>query len=302
MCFRKKKQYFSLFFSKNSCNQQIFCIFAGEMQMSINLHGQLLDLSLPKVMAIVNVSPDSFYTSWGQEGEQVLLDHVQTALRDGADILDIGACSTRPGSAPVSSAVEWQRLEPALQAIRYHFPLAVLSVDTFRSEIAERAIAIGADLINDVSGGDEAMWRVVAEHRVPYVLTHASELPQKTTSYDATMSEVLGFLQARLDMLHRMGVADVVIDPGFGFGKTQQQNYALLNQMDVLATLHAPILVGISRKSMLYKPLDATPMDVLPATIAANTIALQRGANILRVHDVAAAKQTIEITRLTQNT
>ena len=301
MCFRKKKQYFSLFFSKNSCNQQIFCIFAGEMQMSINLHGQLFDLSSPKVMAIVNVSPDSFYTSWGQEGEQVLLDHVQTALRDGADILDIGACSTRPGSAPVSSVVERQRLEPALQAIRYHFPLAVLSVDTFRSEIAERAIAIGADLINDVSGGDEAMWRVVAEHRVPYVLTHASELPQKTTSYDATMSEVLGVLQARLDMLHRMGVADVVIDPGFGFGKTQQQNYALLNQMDVLATLHAPILVGISRKSMLYKPLDATPMDVLPATIAANTIALQRGANILRVHDVAAAKQTIKITELTHN-
>jgi dihydropteroate synthase len=145
------------------------------------------------------------------------------------------------------------------------------------------------------------MWRVVAEHHVPYVLTHASDVTLPSASYDSTMSEVLGFLQTRLDVLHRMGIADVVIDPGFGFGKTQQQNYALLNQMDVLAALHAPILVGISRKSMLYKPLDVTPMDVLPATIAANTIALQRGANILRVHDVAAAKQTIQITELTHN-
>lgn len=271
------------------------------MQMSINLHGQLLDLSSPKVMAIVNVSPDSFYTSWGKEGEQVLLDHVQTALREGADILDIGACSTRPGSVFASAATEWQRLEPALRSIRYHFPQAVLSVDTFRSEIAEMAIKMGADIINDVSGGNEDMWHVVAQYHVPYVLTHASDVTLPSASYDSTMSEVLGFLQTRLDVLHRMGIADVVIDPGFGFGKTVQQNYKLLNQLDICADLHAPILVGVSRKSMLYRSLETTPSEVLPATIAANTIALERGANILRVHDVAAAKQAIQVVQLIQN-
>lgn len=269
------------------------------MQMSIKLHGQLLDLSLPKVMAIVNVSPDSFYTSWGQVGEQLLLENVQNALSEGADILDIGACSTRPGGSLVDTTTEWQRLEPALCAIRYHFPQAVVSVDTFRPEIAHQAIALGADMINDVSGGDETMWKVLAEHRTPYVLTHACEIAPHASTYDATMSQVIDFLQVRLDRLHRLGVADVVVDPGFGFGKTQQQNYTILNQLELLSVLHAPILAGISRKSMLYKPLDSAPSEVLPATIAANTIALERGANILRVHDVAAAKQAIAIYLLT---
>ena len=193
---------------------------------------RLMDLSLPRVMAIINVSPDSFYTSVYENveatrrlgDEVVLLDAVQRALDEGADILDIGACSTRPGSTPVDAAVEWERLEWALKLVRSHFPDAVVSVDTFRADVAEKAIGLGANIINDVSGGaaDERMWDVVAKHDVPYILTLAQELRKggEKEGYDYTMSEVLRFFEERLDRLHRMGVKDVVLDPGFGFGKT----------------------------------------------------------------------------------
>ena len=280
---------------------------------------RLMDLSLPRVMAIINVSPDSFYTSVYENGavvkrlggetvrrlddEVVLLDAVQRALDEGADILDIGACSTRPGSTPVDAAVEWERLEWALKVVRSHFSNAVLSVDTFRAEVAEKAIGLGANIINDVSGGDaeEKMWDVVAKYDVPYILTLSQELRKgdEKEGYDYTMSEVLCFFEERLNRLHRMGVKDVVVDPGFGFGKTIEENYTILREMEVLKVLHAPILVGVSRKSMLYKPLGLEPKDVLPATIAAQVMALERGANILRVHDVAAAKQAIQIVQLT---
>lgn len=283
---------------------------------------RLVDLSLPRVMAIINVSPDSFYTSiyggvWSLdsgitsrelrvadlESSDVLLGAVQCALDEGADILDIGACSTRPGSTPVNAAVEWERLEWALKLIRSHFPDAVISVDTFRADVAEKAIGVGVNIINDVSGGDvdARMWDVVAKYDVPYILTLAQELGKggEKVGYDYTMSKVLRFFEERLDRLHHMGVKDVVLDPGFGFGKTLEDNYTILREMEVLKVLHAPVLVGISRKSMLYKPLGLDPKDVLPATIAANVMALERGANILRVHDVAAAKQAIQIVQLT---
>lgn len=274
------------------------------MQYSINVHKQLLDLSLPRIMAIVNITPDSFYTSWSGLSENTLLDAIQNMLHEGADMIDIGACSTRPNSVSVDADAEWARLSPALQAIRYHFPSAILSVDTFRAEIAEKALEAGADMINDVFGGGESerMWEVVAAHRVPYILTHAQALsvPSHPTDYDYTMSQVVDFMQSSINRLHKMGVADVIIDPGFGFNKTEQQNYTILRDMDILHSLHVPILVGISRKSMLYNPLGLTPADVLPATIAAHTIALDRGAKILRVHDVAAAKQAITVYSLTQ--
>ena len=273
------------------------------MQLSIKIGNHLLDLSSPKVMAIVNITPDSFYTSWSNINEQCLLNSIQNILVQGADIIDIGACSTRPGSIPVDTKEEWERLAPVLRTIRTNFPKAIISVDTFRTEIAEKAIREGADIINDVYGGDgdEKLWEVIAKYRVPYILTYAQSVTaiENNTAYDYTMSRMLDFFQSRLDELHRMGIADVIIDPGFGFSKTEQQNYTILNQLNVLNSLHAPILAGISRKSMLYKPLSATPSDVLPATIAANTIALERGANILRVHDVAAAKQAIAIYSLT---
>jgi dihydropteroate synthase len=274
------------------------------MQYSINVHKQLLDLSLPRIMAIVNITPDSFYTSWSDLSKNTLLDAIQNMLHEGADMIDIGACSTRPNSVPVDADAEWARLSPALQAIRYHFPSAILSVDTFRAEIAEKALKAGADMINDVFGGGESerIWEVVAAHRVPYILTHAQALsvPSHPTDYDYTMSQVVDFMQSSINRLHKMGVADVIIDPGFGFNKTEQQNYTILRDMDILHSLHVPILVGISRKSMLYNPLGLTPADVLPATIAAHTIALDRGAKILRVHDVAAAKQAITVYSLTQ--
>ena len=306
----KKRPLFHTFWPKNSYNQQIFCTFAGQMLLKVQ-DSRLMDLSLPRVMAIINVSPDSFYTSVYENveatrrlgDEVVLLDAVQRALDEGADILDIGACSTRPGSTPVDAAVEWERLEWALKLVRSHFPDAVVSVDTFRADVAEKAIGLGANIINDVSGGaaDERMWDVVAKYDVPYILTLAQELRKggEKEGYDYTMSEVLRFFEERLDRLHRMGVKDVVLDPGFGFGKTLEDNYTILREMEVLKVLHAPVLVGVSRKSMLYKPLGLEPKDVLPATIAAQVMALERGANILRVHDVAAAKQAIQIVQLT---
>lgn len=306
----KKRPLFHTFWPKNSYNQQIFCTFAGQMLLKVQ-DSRLMDLSLPRVMAIINVSPDSFYTSVYENveatrrlgDEVVLLDAVQRALDEGADILDIGACSTRPGSMPVDAAVEWERLEWALKLVRSHFPDAVVSVDTFRADVAEKAIGLGANIINDVSGGaaDERMWDVVAKHDVPYILTLAQELRKgsEKEGYDYTMSEVLRFFEERLDRLHRMGVKDVVLDPGFGFGKTLEDNYTILREMEVLKVLHTPMLVGVSRKSMLYKPLGLEPKDVLPATIAAQVMALERGANILRVHDVAAAKQAIQIVQLT---
>ena len=306
----KKRPLFHTFWPKNSYNQQIFCTFAGQMLLKVQ-DSRLMDLSLPRVMAIINVSPDSFYTSVYENveatrrlgDEVVLLGAVQRALDEGADILDIGACSTRPGSTPVDAAVEWERLEWALKLVRSHFPDAVVSVDTFRADVAEKAIGLGANIINDVSGGaaDERMWDVVAKYDVPYILTLAQELRKggDKEGYDYTMSEVLHFFEERLDRLHRMGVKDVVLDPGFGFGKTLEDNYTILREMEVLKVLHAPVLVGVSRKSMLYKPLGLEPKDVLSATIAAQVMALERGANILRVHDVAAAKQASQIVQLT---
>ncbi|MBO5404474.1 MAG: dihydropteroate synthase [Paludibacteraceae bacterium] len=266
------------------------------MKKSILLRGQLVDFSRPRVMAIVNLSPDSFYTSYSVIDEAAFLVQIDTLLQEGADWLDLGACSTRPGFIPVSSQEEWQLLRKGIEIIRHHWPKVPLSVDTFRVEIAEKALSCGADMVNDVGimNEDVAVWGVLANGGVPYILTYSQEAASTNI-----MSDMLHFFQERLDSLHRQGIADVVIDPGFGFAKTIQQNYAILRQLDVLRTLNAPILVGVSRKSMLYKPLQTTPADVLPATVAAHTLALERGADILRVHDVKAAVQAITIYQLT---
>lgn len=272
------------------------------MEKSIRIGNRLMDFSRPRVMAIINLSDESFYTSCSATDESALLAYVESALSKGADMLDVGACSTRPGSDPVSEQLEWERLSLGLRAIRHHWPEVILSVDTFRAAVADKALLAGADIINDVYGGEKeaAMWDVVAAHRVPYVLTHSMPIAP-AENYDPTMSELLHYLQDRLYRLHRKGVADVIVDPGFGFGKTVEQNYAILRQLDLLDVLHAPVLVGVSRKSMLYRPLDATPDQVLPATVAAHTMALERGADILRVHDVEAAHQAIRIFELTHN-
>ena len=268
------------------------------MKKSILLRGQLVDFSRPRVAAIVNLSPDSFYTSYSVIDEAAFLVQIDTLLQEGADWLDLGACSTRPGFIPVSSQEEWQLLRKGIEIIRHHWPKVPLSVDTFRVEIAEKALSCGAAMVNDVGimNEDVAVWSVLANRGVPYILTYSQEVASTNI-----MSDMLHFFQERLDSLHRQGIADVVIDPGFGFAKTIQQNYAILRQLDVLRTLNAPILVGVSRKSMLYKPLQTIPADVLPATVAAHTLALERGADILRVHDVKAAVQAITIYQLTHD-
>lgn len=268
----------------------------------IRLHNSLLDLSHPRVMAIVNVSADSFYTSYAVSDEEEFLTSVEELIRAGADILDIGACSTRPNSTPISSEDEWHGLSRALEMIRAHWADIPISVDTFRASIADLALQHGADMINDVYGGeaDTCMWNVVKKHNVPYVLTHSLAIVDSTSGqYDSTLSQTLDYLQDRLSYLYRSGVKDVLVDPGFGFGKTVEQNYTLLRQLELFHVLRAPLLVGVSRKSMLYKPLQRTPQEVLPATTAAHMVALQKGANILRVHDVEAARQAIKIYELT---
>lgn len=296
--FLKKDTFFLYFLTKTLVFSQYFCNFAGQMEMSIRIHNQLMSLSRPRVMAIVNLSPDSFYTSCDIANEQHFLSQVENALNEGADILDLGACSTRPHSQPIDAITEWQLLCKGLSIVRHHWPNVPLSVDTFRFDIAQQAISYGADMINDVSGAlaDPRMWNLAAQHHIPYVLTHA----QTIGAEQPTMVQVLDFLQNQLHQLHVQGVADVIIDPGFGFGKTIEQNYDILRQLDVLQTLQAAILVGVSRKSMLYKPLGKTPQEVLPATVAAHMLALQGGAHILRVHDVQAAQQAIQIFQLTK--
>ena len=306
LTFFEKKCRKSVFFAKKYIflrslrgklhNSDIFCIFAGRMEKSILLRGQLMDFSRPRVMAILNLSLDSFYTSCSVASEADFLLHVEQLLRDGADWIDLGACSTRPDSQPVSAKQEWELLRRGIEMIRLHWSNVPISVDTFRREIAEQALLCGVDMINDVYANED-MWDVIARHHMPYVLTFSREMKMQNT----LLEETLHFLQEKLDVLHRKGIADVIVDPGFGFGKTQQQNYELLRHLDLLQVLHAPILVGISRKSMLYKPLETTPDNVLPATIAAHTLALERGADILRVHDVKAAVQAIKIHQLTHN-
>ncbi len=267
--------------------------------------GQLVDCSTPLVMGIVNVTPDSFAVRCSSCTEAGILHDASVMLQQGADILDIGGYSTRPNAPFVSEEEEWQRLRLALKTIRNAWPDVPVSVDTFRSEIARRAVSeYATNIINDVSGGqwDEQMFATVAQLGVPYVLTHTYWLTpdqQKASCEHDVVSDVLAFLQKRLDQLHQAGVADVIIDPGFGLGKTVEESYCLLREMAVLQVLHAPVLAGLSRKSMFFKPLQITPKDALNATTAANVLALERGANILRVHDVKAAREAVQVVQLT---
>ena len=263
-----------------------------------------MDLERPKVMAILNMTPDSFCRRCTSSAEADILAQVSLAMQQGADIIDIGGCSTRPGSSQPDAAEEWTRVEPALRAIRHAFPNAILSLDTFRADVAERAIGEwGVDIINDISGGnmDPRMDEVIARAHVPYIIMHMRGTPstmQSLTDYDDLLSEVIDFFQRRLDTLYSRGVSDVIVDPGFGFAKNLQQNYLLLRSVHTLRTLHAPILVGLSRKSMIYNALNCTAEEALNGTTVLNTLALKEGANILRVHDVKEAKEAVRLYEL----
>lgn len=271
---------------------------------SLNLSGTLREYTRPLVMGIVNVTPDSFFDGSRSFDEAALHKRVARLLDEGADMLDVGAYSSRPGADDVAPDEEIGRLRRALTIIRSLAPGIPVSVDTFRADVARTAIEdFGADIVNDISGGDldAAMFDTVARLGVPYILMHMRGTPatmQTLTEYPegSVTAGVLRELAPKVERLNRLGVADIIIDPGFGFSKTTDQNYDLLRVIGLIAdTFGLPVLAGLSRKSMFYKPLGLSPADVIPATTAANTIALLQGAAILRVHDVAAARQAVDV-------
>lgn len=269
---------------------------------TINVGGRLVSLDEPQVMGILNVTPDSFFATSRCRSEEEIRQRVCMMRREGATMVDIGAYSSRPGAEEVSVEEELRRLLPAVGIVREEWPDTIISVDTFRAEVARQAVEAGADIINDISGGemDKDMFRTVAELHVPYILMHMQGTPQdmqKAPHYDNLMCEVFRSLGERVEELHEMGVADVIVDPGFGFGKTMAQNYEMMARLGEFRLLGCPILVGISRKSIVYRLLDATPEESLNGTTALNTIALMNGASILRVHDVREAVEAIKIYR-----
>ena len=258
------------------------------MNYTLNVHGQLLDLSRPLVMGILNATPDSFYADSRQQTEEDIVMCCNRILAEGAAIIDAGGCSTRPGSEMATEAEEMDRLRTALEIIRREQPQAVVSVDTFRPDVARMAVEeFGADIINDVSGGTPEMFRMVTRLRVPYILM----------SIQPTMREMLLSFAEKTQQLRDMGANDIILDPGFGFGKTLEQNYEIMNELEKLQMMELPVLVGISRKSMIYRFFDYTPNEALNGTTALNTIALMKGASILRVHDVKEAVECVRIVR-----
>lgn len=268
---------------------------------TINCRGRLIDLSTPKVMGIVNVTPDSFYAGSRCNGEKEILSRVEKHLSEGATFIDLGAYSTRPGCIDIEPKLECERLQYAMQAIRREFPDAIVSIDTFRANVAGHAIMdMGADIINDISGGmmDPKMIETVALTKAPYILMHMVGTPQNMAQhcqYGNMMDEIIKFFATQIEKLKLAGACDVILDPGFGFSKNLDQNYELMSRMDEFQIFGLPILVGISRKSMIYKLLDISPEESLNGTSILNTIAIQNGASILRVHDVKPAVETIRI-------
>lgn len=271
------------------------------MSYTINAGGRLLDLQTPVVMGILNATPDSFYAGSRTQTEAEIAARVHQIVDEGAGIIDVGAYSSRPGADDVPTEEEARRLRHALDIVRREAPDAIISVDTFRADVAKMCIEEGgAHIINDISGGtlDKNMFRTVARLRVPYILMHIQGEPhtmQQAPHYDNLEQEVFLFLSQRVDQLHQLGVADIILDPGFGFGKTLAHNYELMNRLEDFREFDLPLLVGISRKSMIYKLLGTTPAEALGGTITLNTIALMKGAHILRVHDVRAAVETVRI-------
>ena len=277
------------------------------MTKQINANGRLMDLSHPQVMGILNVTPDSFYAGSRKQNETEIVARVHQIIDEGGNIIDIGAYSSRPNAAEVSTSEEMQRLRFGLDIIRREVPDAVVSVDTFRADVAQMcAEEYGVAMINDISAGemDKNMFATVARLGIPYIIMHMQGTPQTMQEhphYDNVLKEVLFYFAEKVQRLRDLGMKDIILDPGFGFGKTLEHNYALLNQLEEFSVFELPILIGVSRKSMIYKLLDCTPEDALNGTIAVNTIALMKGADILRVHDVKAASESIKIVEATRS-
>jgi len=272
---------------------------------TLNLNGNIIDLSIPVIMGIINVTPDSFFDGGKYNTSKELLNHVEKMLDDGAAILDIGGYSSRPGADHIGEKEEINRVLWAIKLILQTFPDTLISTDTFRSTVGEAALDEGACMINDISGGDldPLMFNFISKKNVPYVIMHMKGTPQtmnKQTDYQNLLKEILNHLLDKVKHLRERGVCDLIIDPGFGFSKTPDQNYELLKNLNYFEVLEVPILVGISRKSMFYKLLGSTPENSLNATTAAHMIALKNGASILRVHDVKEASEAIKIFKLTE--
>lgn len=269
---------------------------------SINIKGQLIDLTTPLIMGIVNVTPDSFYSGSRKQSEAEIVERILQILNEGGTIIDIGGQSTAPSSTMHSAKEEFQRIEPALAIIQREFPHAILSIDTFYSEVARAAVEkYGVAMINDISGGqlDKKMFKTVAELNVPYILMHMRGTPQtmqQLTHYDNFIQDVIFYFSKKIAHLNSLGINDILIDPGFGFSKTLEQNYELMAYLKYFHIFETPLLVGISRKSMTYKLLETDVENSLNGTTVLNTYALQSGANILRVHDVKEAVECVKLT------
>lgn len=267
----------------------------------INVNGQLMDLSQPRVMGILNITPDSFYADSRKQTEKDIIARIHQILDEGGDFIDIGAYSSRPDASDVSPKEEMERLKYGLEILRNECPEAVVSVDTFRADVAKMCVEeYGAALINDIAAGqmDPEMFSTIAQLKVPYIMMHMQGTPQnmqKNPHYDNPVKEIILYFAEKIEKLRASGVKDLIIDPGFGFGKTLAHNYEILDKLEELQMLQLPILIGVSRKSMVYKLLGGGPEDALNGTTALHAIALMKGARILRVHDVKAATETVRI-------
>ena len=272
-------------------------------QYTINVNGQLIDLSRPQVMGILNVTPDSFYSGSRKQTEWEIRERVEQIVNEGGQMIDIGAYSSRPGADDVSEEEEMRRLREGMKIVKELAPDMPASVDTFRADVAKMCVEeLGVGIINDISGGelDKDMFKTVAKLGVPYILMHMKGTPQtmqQAPHYDDLMKEVMMYFAEKVQKLRDLGQKDIIIDPGYGFAKTLDHNYQLLRQQEMLQVFDLPLLVGISRKSMIYRLLDTCPQEALNGTSVLNTIALQKGANILRVHDVKECVEVVKIVR-----
>ena len=268
--------------------------------MTINCAGKLIDLSIPKIMGILNITPDSFYDGGRYNSDKKILDHVEKMIIDGAIFIDIGAYSSRPGGVDIDENEELKRIIPAIELVNKKFPEIIISIDTFRSKVAEACLNSGAAIINDISASqlDEKMMETIAKYNVPYIIMHMKGNPQNMmdkSNYDDMLQEMIKYFSKKINQAISYKINDIIIDPGFGFAKNIKQNYDLLNHLDLLKILDKPIMVGISRKSMIYKSLNSTPEEALNGTTVLNTVALIKGASILRVHDVKEANECIKL-------
>ena len=267
----------------------------------MKIKGQLIDFSVPKVMGVLNVTPDSFYDGGRYTGEEKIVSKVEKMILEGVDFIDIGAYSSRPGAAVISYEEELRRLSETMELLRSGFPESIISIDTYRSGIARKMVEeYGANMINDISAGDmdKEMFCTIADLQIPYVMMHMQGIPQtmqKNPKYDNVVKDILSVFAGKVEELKLLGVDNVILDPGFGFGKTLDHNYELMNGLEQFSVLNKPIMVGVSRKSMIGKFLGCTPDEALNGTVVLNTIALMKGVDILRVHDVKEAVEAIKI-------